>query len=261
MSDAARFAEKTVIVTGGAGDIGKAAALRFAREGASVAVVDLNLAAVGAVVDEIAAAGGRAIAVKADVTKADDVKAYFAEANTAFGGVDILFNNAGVEGVVQPIEDYPEDEFDAVMGVNVRGVFLGMKYAVPFMRARGAGVIINTASIAGLSGSAGVCAYNASKHAVIGLTRSGAAQLGAENIRVNAVCPSPIVGRMMESLESGFMPEGSNADVRAQMAAGIPMQRYGTPEEVVGLVTFLGSADAGFLNGGVYTVDGGLTAT
>lgn len=260
MADLHRFSGKTAIVTGAGGDIGRIAALRFAREGASVVAVDMDADALSAVVDEIKSGGGSAVAVTADVTRGEDVRSYVANAVDSFGGVDILFNNAGIEGVVEPVEDYPEDMFDKVIAVNVRGVFLGMKYVVPAMRERGSGVIVNTASVAGLSGSAGVCAYNASKHAVIGLTRSAAAQLGAENIRVNAICPSPIEGRMIESLEEGFAP-GERDQTREQISATIPMQRYGKPAEVIGLVTYLCSDDAAFLNGGAYTVDGGMTAT
>lgn len=255
-----RFEGKVAIVTGAAGDIGREAALRFAGEGAAIVAVDLETSALEGVIRQIEALGARAIGVSADVTRADDVRAYVGQAVEAFAGIDILFNNAGVEGAVSPVEAYPEDVFDQVIGVNVRGVFLGMKYVVPELRKRGGGVIINTASVAGMSGAAGVSAYNASKHAVIGLTRSVAVELGPENIRVNAVCPSPIDGRMMRSLEDGLMPEGGQGEARAQMITSIPMQRYGKPSDVANLVTFLCSEEAAFLNGGVYTVDGGMTA-
>ena len=255
-----RFEGKVVVVTGAAGDIGREAALRFAGEGAAIVAVDLEASPLEGLVSKIEAHGGRAIGVSANVTNADDVRAYVGKAVEAFAGIDILFNNAGVEGVVSPVEAYPEDVFDQVINVNVRGVFLGMKYVVRELRKRGGGVIINTASVAGMSGAAGVSAYNASKHAVIGLTRSVAVELGRENIRVNAVCPSPVDGRMMRSLEEGFLPEGGQGEARAQMITNIPMQRYGMPTDVVNLVTFLCSEEAAFLNGGIYTVDGGMTA-
>ncbi|MEM7015885.1 MAG: SDR family oxidoreductase [Pseudomonadota bacterium] len=254
-----RFGGKIAIVTGAAGDIGKTAALRFASEGAQVVAVDLHEEPLQAVVADIEAAGGEALAVKADVTKSEDVANYVEATMKRFGGADILFNNAGIEGPVAPLEEYPDEGFDQVIAVNVRGVFLGLKYVVPAMRSRNGGAIVNTASVAGLSGSPGIIGYNASKHAVIGMTRSAAHDLAAENIRVNAVCPAPIMGRMMSSLEAGMSPDNPE-EMHAVTEARIPMQRYGEPKEVIGLVTYLCSEDASFLTGGHYTVDGGFTA-
>lgn len=253
------FDDKVVVITGAAGEIGASTVRQFSEAGARIVATDLDQAALDRLRQTLAEAGQDILTLSGDVSRASDAAHMIDQAVRAFGGVDVLVNNAGIEGVVESLESYPDDMFDRVMAVNVRGVFLGMKHAVPAMRARGGGAIINLASVAGVSGSAGVCAYNASKHAVIGLTRSAAAQLGADGIRVNAVCPSPVTGRMMESLERGIMPEDPAA-ARLAGEANIPMQRYACAEEVSNLILYLAGPQASFLNGGAYMVDGGLTA-
>lgn len=254
-----RFEDKAVIVTGAAGDIGRAAARRFAVEGARVAAVDFDAERVQNLAAELQADGLQVIGMEADVRREEDVAAYVARTCEAYGGVDILFNNAGVEGDASDVAEVDLEDFDWVMAVNVRGVLLGMKHVVPVMRERGGGAIVNTASVAGLSGASLLTSYCASKHAVIGLTRSVAMQQGPHNIRVNAVCPSAMTGRMMTSIENKMLPDDANA-VRDAVLATIPMGRYAQPEDVASMVAHLCSDEANFLNGGAYPVDGGVTA-
>jgi NAD(P)-dependent dehydrogenase (short-subunit alcohol dehydrogenase family) len=256
---ARRFEGKVVLITGAAGGIGRAAAVRFAAEGARLGLVDLSRDGLRETQAAVEKADGVAQTVEADVTRAADVARYAAAVAERWGGVDCFFNNAGILGAVRPLVDYPEETFDRVLAVNVKGVWLGIKTVAPLMRARGGGVIVNTASIAGLRGSRNLVAYTASKHAVVGLTRTAAIELAPAGIRVNAVCPSPIDTDMVRVLEEGASP-ANPAAFHERMAATIPLRRYGKPEEVAALVAFLCSADAGYLTGGIYTVDGGAMA-
>lgn len=253
------FAEKVVVITGAAGGIGKETAKAFAREGAKLTLVDVNKDALDELATELGLEKENFIAVQADVSKEEDVQNYVNEAKKAFGKIDVFFNNAGVEGKVTPITEYPSDVFDFVLNVNVKGVFYGLKYVIPVMTEQKSGSIVNTASVAGLRGTPGVSAYIASKHAVIGLTKTAALEVGGSGIRVNAVCPSPVNTRMMRSLESGFNPENAEAAKEA-FAASVPLGRYAEPNEIADLVLFLSSEKASYITGGVYTIDGGMTA-
>ncbi|HLZ31105.1 MAG TPA: glucose 1-dehydrogenase [Chloroflexota bacterium] len=254
-----RFDNKVVVITGAAGAIGRAAAVRFAVEGARVVLVDLAASSLDDAVAAAKAAGADAFGVAADVTQSDDVERYATAATERFGTIDCFFNNAGIEGAVKPLIEYPEEIFDRVIAVNLKGVWLGLKHVAAVMRKHSGGAIVNTASVAGLHGSRGIIAYVASKHAVVGMTRVAALELAQDGIRVNAVCPSPIETRMMRALESGLNPADPES-VRARITAGNPMQRYGNPEEVAAVVAFLCSPDASYINGGVYPIDGGSTA-
>jgi NAD(P)-dependent dehydrogenase (short-subunit alcohol dehydrogenase family) len=254
-----RFEGKVIVITGAAGGIGKATAERFAQEGASVVAVDLAGSALDDVVAAVEAAGSRAVAVPADVSKSADVERYVKAAKDRFGGIDAFFNNAGIEGWVGPTTLYPEEMFDKVIAVNLKGVFLGIKHVAPVMLERGGGSIVNTASVAGLSGTPSIFAYGASKHAVVGMTKSAALEFGPRGIRTNAICPSPIETRMMRALERGINPDEPE-QAHQQMAAGNPMGRYGEPAEVAAFVAFLCSPDASYLNGGIFPIDGGRMA-
>jgi NAD(P)-dependent dehydrogenase (short-subunit alcohol dehydrogenase family) len=254
-----RFRDRVVVITGGAGGIGRAAAVRFASEGARVVLVDVMPEGLKESAAAVEQAGGQVTTVEADVTRRADVERYVSVAKERFGGIDCFFNNAGILGAVAPLTEYPEEMFDRVMAINVKAVWLGLRAVGPALRARGGGAIVNTASIAGLRGTPGIVAYTASKHAVIGLTRTAALELSRHGIRVNAVCPAPIETAMAAELHQGLGARDPAA-VHDRLAATIPMRRYGKPDEVAALVTFLCSPDASYINGGIYTVDGGAMA-
>lgn len=257
-----RLQGKVAVITGGAGGIGRAAAKLFTDEGAKVLLVDRQEAALQSVVETLG--GAAASYVVADVTQAAEAERYIQQAIERYQGVDILLANAGIEGVVQPIPDYPIDVFDQVMAVNVRGVWLGLKYAIPAMRTRGGGSIVITSSVAGIRGTPGMVAYNTSKHAVIGLMRVAATECAPWGIRVNTVNPAPIETRMMRSLEemrAAHMADATTEQVKERHAARIPLKRYGEPEEVARLMLFLASDESSYCTGGVYMVDGGISAT
>jgi len=254
------FKGKVALITGAGNGIGRATALGFARDGAQVVVVDRDAAGGEGTVGIIRQQGGEALFVAADVTRSADVQAYVKAALDAYGTIDCFHNNAGIEGGVAATAEYDEAMFDAVMGVNVKGVFLGLRHVLPVMLKQKRGAIVNTASVAGLVASPGMPAYVASKHAVIGLTKTAAGEVARQGVRVNAVCPGPIDTRMIHSLESMLNPSdpGSIGD---RYQANIPIGRYGTAEEVANVVLFLCSDLAGNITGAQYVVDGGRTAT
>jgi NAD(P)-dependent dehydrogenase (short-subunit alcohol dehydrogenase family) len=254
------FKDKVAVVTGAGNGIGRQAALAFAGRGAKVLVVDKDAAAAERAASTIQQQGGQARPQPADVTKAADVRGYVQAALDAYGRIDCFFNNAGIEGKVAQIVDYDEAVFDQVMGVNVKGVFLGLRHVLPVMIKQKSGAIVNTASVAGLVATPGMSAYVASKHAVIGLTKAAAGEVARAGVRVNAVCPGPIDTRMIHSIESQIDPANPKS-VEARYQSALPLGRYGTPEEVTNVVLFLCSNLAGNINGAQYVIDGGRTAT
>jgi len=254
------FTGRIALVTGAGNGIGRASSLGFAKRGAKLVVVDRDAAAGEATAGIIRQQGGEAIFVAADVTKSADVAAYVKAALDKFGAIDCFHNNAGIEGAVAPTAEYDEAMFDAVMGVNVKGVFLGLRHVLPVMLAQKRGAVVNTASVAGLVGSPGMPAYVASKHAVLGLTKVAGGEVARAGVRVNAVCPGPIDTRMIHSLEQMMSPaDPATAGQRYQNS--IPIGRYGTAEEVANVVLFLCSDLAANVTGAQYVVDGGRTAT
>ncbi len=250
---------KVALVTGGGNGIGRATCLAFAAAGARVFVVDIAGDAAEATRDAICGTGREADAYRADVSQAAEVQAYTQEVIRRFGRIDCFFNNAGIEGIVASTMEYPEDIFDLVMAINLKGVFLGLKYVLPHMVEQGSGSIINAASVGGVVGAPGLCAYSASKHAIIGLTRTAAAEVAQYGVRVNAICPSAIQTRMIDSLASMYAPDDPDS-VRDQFVARNPTRRYGLPEEVAQVVLFLASDAASFVNGEALMIDGGRTA-
>ena len=254
------FTDKVALVTGGSNGIGRATALGFARRGAKVVIVDRDAAGGEATAGIVRQKGGEALFVQADVTDAKSVQAYVKKAVDTYGRIDCFHNNAGIEGKVANIVDYDEAMFDSVISVNVRGVFLGMKYVLKQMLAQKGGAIVNTASTAGLMGSPGMNAYVASKHAVLGLTKTASGEVARQGIRVNAVCPGPIDTRMIHDFEKQLNPSDPGK-VESTYQASIPIGRYGTAEEVANTVLFLCSDLAGNITGAHFVVDGGRTST
>ncbi|TDB67396.1 SDR family NAD(P)-dependent oxidoreductase [Arundinibacter roseus] len=249
-----KLENKVAIITGGAGSIGRTTAGLFLEHGAKVLLVDINEEDLKKAVEDI---GGMDVKYcMADVTKSSQVQKYVTQAVEAFGKIDIFFNNAGIEGVVQPIQDYPEEMFDKVLAVNVKGSWLGNKYVLPQMNDGGS--IIITSSVAGLLGSANVSAYIISKHACVGVMRATAVEAAPRKIRVNSVHPSPVDNRMMRSLEEGFSP-GQATAVKEQLELTIPLGRYAEPVEIAKLVLFLASDESQFITGTTQVIDGGIT--
>ena len=245
------FTGKVAFVTGAANGIGRATALAFARAGASVVVADIAERGNRETARLVEQQGGRALAVKCDVTQADDVKAALEKTVAAFGRLDFAFNNAGIEpGKPAPTADYDEEEWNRIIDIDLRGVFLCMKYEIPLMLKQRGGAIVNTSSGAGIIGIKGSAA---AKHGVIGLTKSAALDYAASNIRINAVCPGYIDTPMMDRFTGGT-PEG-----RAKVISEEPIGRMGKPEEIAATVVWLCSDAAAFVIGHAMVVDGGQT--
>jgi NAD(P)-dependent dehydrogenase (short-subunit alcohol dehydrogenase family) len=248
------FAGKVVLITGGGSGIGRATALAFAREGAQIVIGDRNVQPGDATARIIRDAGGRASFRRTDVSVALDVEALVDHAVTTFGRLDLAFNNAGIEGEVRPLAEQTETNYDAVMDINVKGVWLSMKYEIRWMLEQGGGAIVNASSVAGLVGFPGIGIYAASKHAVIGLTKTAALEYSAQGIRINAINPGLIDTEMADRLAAGAKT------TKDDLAPLHPIGRIGRVEEVAETVLWLCSTRASFVTGHSMIVDGGFTA-
>ena len=258
MPDRIRLDGRVAVVTGAAGVIGSATVRLLAERGARIVAVDRRGADLEAAIKDLPSSA-EALSVTADVTDEDDVKEYVRTTVDKFGTIDAFYNNAGIEGEVKNIPDYSLEAFRRVLDVNVVGVFLGMKHVLPVMLKQNKGSIINTASIAGLIGSPQIAAYSASKHAVIGLTKSAAWECTGTGVRINCVCPGMIDSRMLSALIQG-RAGGNEPPPTARVVERIPARRLGLASEVASIVAFLASDEASYVSGSAYTVDGGRTA-
>jgi NAD(P)-dependent dehydrogenase (short-subunit alcohol dehydrogenase family) len=244
------FSGKNIVVTGATGDLGVAIVQRLISQGANVLAVAEHQSEISRLAT--LSGPGTLETCVADVSDAEQVLAYATRAFALWGQIDGFVNCAGIQTPVRPIVDFPEEDFDRVMAINIRGVFLGMKYVLPRMREGGS--VVNMSSALGLVGGAGICAYVASKHAIIGLTKTAALEQGARGVRVNACCPGPIAGRMTFKLADEVF-----AGSKKTFAETVPLGRHGTPEDVAGLVSYLLSDDSSYATGTAHSVDGGFT--
>ncbi len=248
---------KVAIVTGAASGIGQTTAEALASRGATVVVSDVNDKLGESVAEDINERGGEALFVHADVSKNEDMEALVEETLEAFGTLDLAVNNAGIEGELAPTVEYDEASWDKVVDINLKGVFLGLKHQIPAMIDNGGGAIVNTASILGLVAFPTTPAYTASKHGVVGLTKTAALELAEEGVRVNAVCPGFIETPMV--LERG-VKAGEDPEVYEEIEEMHPMHRLGKPDEIANMIAWLCTDEASFATGQTFTIDGGYTA-
>ena len=248
MSNAHRFSDKVAFVTGAASGIGRATAVAFATEGARVAILDLTADALAETADAVRNAGAQVLVIACDVSKPEQVEAAIRQVVETFGRLDIAFNNAGVENKAAPVAEIALDEWDRILDINLRGTFVCMKHELAQMVRQGSGVIVNTSSGAGVRGVAGGASYAASKHAIIGLTKSAALDYAKQNIRVNAILPGNIETPMMDRFTNGDIQKAIDLE---------PVGRLGKPEEIADAVLWMSADLGGFVTGAAISVDGG----
>jgi NAD(P)-dependent dehydrogenase (short-subunit alcohol dehydrogenase family) len=247
------FENKVALVTGGASGIGRATALAYGRAGARVVVADVQVEAGRETARLIEAAGSEAFFIQVDVSKGGEVEEMVRQTIAAFGRLDMAHNNAGIEPVMASIADSSETDWDRVVSINLKGIWLCLKHEIPPMLEQGGGAIVNTASVVGLLGQTNMASYVASKHGVIGLTRAAALEYAAAGIRVNAVCPAIVATPMLDRFTEG------DAEVAAELTADYPMKRLIDPQEVADAVLWLSSNRASYLNGHALVLDGGFS--
>ena len=259
MDRSRRFEGKSVIVTGGGMGIGKGAACAFALEGGNVIVADISAEAADDTVRDITSAGGRAISVTCDVSSASDVQAMVANGVKAFGGIDVVFNNAGIN-LFGRVDEMSEADWDRQINVNLKSVFLVSKYAIPEMRKRGGGAIVNNASVQAFASQRTVAAYAATKGGIVSMTNVMALDHAPDNIRANCIAPGSIKTPLLEHSAEAFAPDDPDAAIE-EWGKDHPIGRIGTVDDVANLVLFLASDEASFCTGGCYRIDGGLLSS
>ncbi|MFD1067662.1 SDR family NAD(P)-dependent oxidoreductase [Oceanobacillus locisalsi] len=252
------FEEKVILITGAAGEIGKKTAQLFHKKGAKLALVDIDKKALEDATHELGL--NNSLLIQADVTNEKEVKNYVEQTIEVFGNIDVFFNNAGISGKLAEITEVKTEDLEKTIDINMKGVFYGLKYVLQIMKRQNDGVVINTSSVAGLNGSLFLSPYSATKHAVIGLTKTAALEVAKYNIRVNAICPSPVDTELMSELDKEKNPENPKK-ARESYSKKIPLGRYATSEEIANLVAFLSSNQSSFITGGSYLIDGGQTAS
>lgn len=246
---------KTAIITGAGSGLGQAAALSLAEQGINIAVVDVNEEGGNETVKQVKEAGADAIFIKADVSKAEDVKNYVDQTVEKFGTIDYFFNNAGISGSGKYFLETDIEEIDKIVGINMLGALYGIRYVAEVMLEQGGGSIVNTASSAGVTGQDSVVTYSATKHGIVGMTKSLVAEYAKDGLRVNSIAPGPTETPMVAAFYA------NNPEMKENAEAGIPQKRLGTPEEVAELVSFLLTSKAEYINGEVIRIDGGFTNT
>ncbi len=244
---------RTALVVGATSGIGRAAALAFAQAGANVVVSGLGEKEGRGVESEIRCLGREALFIEADVSREGEVRGLMQRAVERFGRIHAAVNNAGTEGRYGPVQDMTVEDFERIIGVNLRGIWLGLKYQIPHMLAQGGGAIVNTSSTAGVAAIANIGLYTASKHAVIGLTKASALEVARSGIRINAVAPGPVQTGLLQRMVDGHIDT-------AQIAASVPMGRISSPEEIAQVIVWLCSDAASYVTGHTLVADGGLTA-